>query len=150
MRRVRNPNEALTGGFLCAAAALAFYLAWPLSSGIDVGIGPGFIPKALALIQFALGAVLIARGFLAEQDRLDAWGVRPLVFITAAIAFFGATVERLGLVVALAGLVLIGSAANREMRPLEALALAAGSVVFCVLVFVKALGLSVRLWPAAF
>ena len=153
MRRVQNANEVLTGGFLCLAAVVAAYLAWPLSSGVDVGIGPGYVPKALALIQFGLGAALIAHGFVSageqpESERPEPWRLRPLALILGSIAFFAATIDRLGLVVALCGLVLISCTANREMRPIETVALAAGSVLFCVVVFVKALKLSVRLWPA--
>lgn len=148
MRRIQNPNEVLTGGFLCCAALFAVYIAWPLSSGTDMGIGPGFLPKTLALIQFVLGAMLVAHGFVAEHDKLDPWQLRPLVFILSSLAFFAMTIERMGLIVALTGLVLIGCAANREMRLVEAMALAAGSVLFCIAVFVKALNLSVPLWPA--
>jgi hypothetical protein len=48
------------------------------------------------------------------------------------------------------GLVLIGCAANRGTTIVEALAMAVGAVVVSVLLFVKALGLSIALWPKAF
>ena len=66
----------------------------------------------------------------------------------AAIAFFGVTIERMGLVIALTGLVLIACAANRGTKFHEALALAFGSAVLSALLFVKALGLSIPIWPS--
>jgi hypothetical protein len=45
-------------------------------------------------------------------------------------------------------LVLVGSYAARDVRPLENLALAAVMIVFSVAVFVWLLGLSLPLWPS--
>jgi hypothetical protein len=47
----------------------------------------------------------------------------------------------------LTGLVLIACTANRGTKFYEALALAFGSAVFSALLFVKALGLSIPIWP---
>jgi putative tricarboxylic transport membrane protein len=147
MHHVKNMNAALTGIFLILVALLAFYLSWPLSSSTDVGPGPGYVPKMFALIQLGLGALLVANGLLQEGEPSEPWHLRPLVLILASVAFFAMTIERMGLVVALTGLVLIACAANRDTKFYEALALALGSVVVSALLFVKALGLSIPMWP---
>jgi hypothetical protein len=147
MNRIKDLNEVLTGIFLILAALLAFYLAWPLSSTTDVGLGPGYVPKAFAFIQLGLGAIMIVNGFLEAGEAPERWHLRPLVLVLASVAFFALTIERMGLVVALTGLVLIACTAHRGTKFYEALALALGSVVVSVLVFVKALGLSIPLWP---
>ena len=150
MYPIRNLNELLTGSFLILEALLAFYLAWPLSSATEVGLGPGFVPTMFAFIQLGLGAMLIVSGLLKVGEASEPWHLRPLVSVLGAIIFFGVTIERMGLVIALTGLVLIACAAHRGTRLYEALALALGSVVFSALVFVKALGLSIPLWPQMF
>jgi putative tricarboxylic transport membrane protein len=147
MRQIKNPNAVLTGAFLVLVALLALYLSWPLSSGTDVGLGPGFVPKMFALIQFGIGGLLIGMGFVHQGEAAEAWHPRPLFFILASIAFFAMTIDRMGLIVALTGLVLISCLANRGTTLREALALAAGSAVVSVLLFVKALGLSIPIWP---
>lgn len=147
MNRIKDLNEVLTGTFLILVALLAFYLAWPLSSTTEVGIGPGYVPKMVAAIQLVLGVIMIVNGFVEAGDPTERWHLRPLVLILAAVAFFAVSIERLGLVIALTGLVLIGCAANRGTRFREAIALAIGAAVFCVVVFVKALGLQIPLWP---
>lgn len=147
VRLAKDINAVLTGVFLILVALLAFYLAWPLSSKTEVGLGPGFVPKMLALVQLALGAVLVVDGFLQAGEASEAWQLRPLLLILGSIAFFAATIERQGLAVALTGLVLISCLANRGTKFYEALALAFGSVIVSVLLFVKALGLSIPGWP---
>jgi putative tricarboxylic transport membrane protein len=147
MHRIQNPNQALTGAFLILVALLAFYLAWPLSSKTEVGLGPGFVPKAFAVVQLVLGAIMVVAACLVPGEASEPWHLRPLFFVLAAVAFFSMSIERLGLVVALTGLVLIACLAHRGTTWRESLALAVGSVVASVLLFVKALGLSIALWP---
>jgi putative tricarboxylic transport membrane protein len=66
-----------------------------------------------------------------------------------AIVLFGIALQWLGLVAAVAVLVLVGAQAAREVRPLETLALAAALIVFSVAVFVWLLGLPLPLWPSS-
>jgi putative tricarboxylic transport membrane protein len=148
MHRIKNPNQVFTGIFLILVSLLAFYLSWPLSSRTDVGLGPGFVPKLFAFVQLGLGALMIVNGFVQPGEPVEAWHLRPVVLVLAAVAFFAMAIERMGLVVALTGLVLISCAAHRGTTLREALSLAVGSVVVSVLLFVKALGLTMALWPS--
>ena len=144
---VRNVNDVLAGLFLIAVAALAFALTWHLRSGSAVSMGPGYLPKLLIAIQFIFGVGIVAQGIFGAPDRLESWSLRPLVWILASVAFFGVTIERFGLVVAVFGLVVLSALAHRGTRPIEGLALAAVLAAFSVLVFVKALGLPMPVWP---
>ena len=102
--RAKNSNHVLAGIFLILVALLAFYLSWPLRSWTDVGLGPGYVPKMFAIFQIGFGVMLIVNGFLQDGDALERWSLRPLVLILASVAFFAASIERLGLVIALTGL----------------------------------------------
>lgn len=148
MARFRNLNEVLTGIFLILVAICALVLAWPLSGRTDLGMGPGFVPKTLAVVLLAIGAFLAIHGLRwGDPEVPEPWRLRPVVLVLGSVAFFGATIESLGLVVALTGLVLLARAANAEARLGETVALAAGSVIVSALVFVKGLGLQIPLWP---
>lgn len=147
MHRFQNPNQALTGTFLILVALLAFYLAWPLSSKTEVGLGPGFVPKAFAVVQLVLGAIMVVAACLVPGEASEPWQLRPLVLVLASVAFFAISIERMGLVISVTGLVLISCAANRGTTWREALALAAGSAIVSVLLFVKLLGLTITVWP---
>lgn len=149
MQRIKNMNEVLTGIFLILVALLAFYLSWPLSSGTQIGLGPGFIPRLFALIQLVIGVVLIGSGLMTAGEPADAWQLRPLLLILASITFFAVSIERLGMVIAVVGLVLISCAANRGTTFKEAVILAAGSAAVSAFLFVKLLGLTIAVWPSA-
>src|SRR5262245_13715943 len=143
---VRNPNDVLAGLFLILVASLALVLAWPLRIGSTAAMGPGYLPKLLIAMQLVFGLAVLAQGVFGAPDRLESWSLRPLVFILAAVAFFGLTIERFGLVAAVLGLVILATLAHRGTRPVEGLLLAAVLAAFSVLVFVKALGLPMPVW----
>ena len=145
--KVKDVNRVMTGVFLSLVALLGFYLARSLSNFTDVGLGPGFAPHVFAGMQLAIGLALIALGFIKAGDRPESWHLRPLLIIVA-IVFFGATIETMGMVIALAGLILIACCANKGTKPIEAIGLAAITVLFSAIVFVKLLGLTMPLWPA--
>lgn len=147
MNRIKDPNLVMTGCFLIGVALLAFYLAAPLSGNTDVGLGPGYVPRLFAFAQLALGALMIFNGFVQRGEPTERWHLRPLVLVLASVTFFALTITRMGLVVAVVGLVLISCAAHRGTTWREAAALAAGSAVVSVLLFVKLLGLTMPVWP---
>jgi len=147
LNRIKSPNEVFTGAFLIAVALLALYLARPLSRGTEVGVGPGFVPYLFAFLQLGFGFILVVHGITRTGPAPDTWHLRPLVLILASVAFFAISIQRLGLVIALAGLIFISCAAHRGTTLRETLALAAGTVLVSSLLFVKALGLAIPLWP---
>jgi len=63
------------------------------------------------------------------------------------VALFAIALQWLGLVAAIAVLVLVGANAARDVRQLDNLTLAAVMIVFSVAVFVWLLGLPLPLWP---
>jgi hypothetical protein len=134
-------------GFIFIAVGLLFGLG---STGLEIGtslrMGPGYFPLVLAGLLVALGLAIVAYGFgHAAMARLVVpW--RGLVLILAAPVVFGLTVRGLGLVPALALVVLISAFASRRMSVPLALALILGLTVFCVLVFSLGLGLPLRLF----
>jgi hypothetical protein len=151
MARPRNLNEVLIGVFLILVSICTLAMAWRLSTRTDVGLGPGFVPKTLAVALLAMGVFMAGHGLRwGEQEEPEPWRLRPVALVLGGLVFFGATIESLGLVVAITGLVLISCAANEEARVGETLALAAGAVVVSALVFVKGLGLQILLVPAMF
>ena len=147
MQRVKDMNVLLTGIFLILVAALALYLAAPLSNRTDVGLGPGYVPRMFAFVQLALGALMVFNGFVQQGEPSEPWLLRPLVLILASVAFFAMSIERMGLVVSVIGLVLISCAAHRGTTWREAIVLAVCTAAASSMLFVKALGLAIAIWP---
>jgi hypothetical protein len=134
-------------GLIFIAIGLLFGLG---ATGLDIGtslrMGPGYFPLVLAGLLVALGLAIVAYGFghTATGRLVVPW--RGLVLILAAPVVFGLTVRGLGLVPAIALVVLISAFASRRMSVPLALALSLGLTVFCVLVFSLGLGLPLRLF----
>ena len=148
MIRVRDTSTFATGVFLVLVAIGALIVAWPLRSTSSVGLGPGYVPKMFAVILLILGCVIAVAGIRLEGEPTERWRLRPLTLVLASIGFFAFAVERLGMAVALIGLVLISSAAHEQVKWRDALLLAGVAVLFAWLIFQKALGLPITLWAS--
>jgi hypothetical protein len=137
------------GVFFIAVGTAALVISRDYPLGDLHRMGPGFFPRMLSFGMIGLGALIVLRGVLAlgltegVRGRLD----RSVWLIPASMAVFGLSVERLGLVAALALTIAVAAVAHRQLRLKEV----AGSVVFLIalsiLIFVVVLKLPLRLWP---
>jgi hypothetical protein len=73
---------------------------------------------------------------------------RPLLVSLVAIVLFALALQWLGVVAAIAVLVLVGAYASRDVRLWQVLALAVFLIGFSVAIFVWLLGLPLPLWPS--
>lgn len=150
MIRVRNWNDVLTGLTLVSISCFALWLAMGLQAGSALRMGPAWLPRASCFLLIGLGLLISIRGFFGENTPSESWALRPLVFVFAAIAFFVVAVERLGLPLTILGVVGISALADVETRWHETVALGGILAVSSTLVFVKALGLPIPIWPEIF
>jgi hypothetical protein len=146
--RIRAPKDFWSGVMFCAFAAVAILAARGYSLSSAGRMGPGYFPLLLGLVLGALGLVLIVRSLALDGDALPRFELRPLAVIVAAVALFGALIERAGLALALAVLILLAAAARAQVRWSEAAVLALALIAFSIGVFVYVLGLPLPLWPS--
>ncbi len=139
-------RKDLSAGILfIVIGALFVYGALGQELGTPIRMGPGFFPLILAGVLILLGALLFLQGLRqpsAEPMVVPWWG---LVLILLAPTVFGLTVQGLGLLPAVALVVLISAFASSRMSAWLALLLTIGLTVFCILVFSVGLGLPIRL-----
>lgn len=145
--RLRNATDFCVGAMLIATAAVAYWLAADLRTGTAVRMGPGYFPQTLCWIVLGFGVALAVRGLAVEGPPAERWALRPLLLAPAAVALFGFALERLGLVAAVLAIVVVSRLGGQDGRPLETALLAAGMAAFCVVVFVKLLGMTLPVWP---
>ncbi len=145
--RIRAPKDFWSGAMFVAFAAVAILAARGHSLGTAGKMGPGYFPIGLGFVLGGLGAVLIGRSLVFEGEAVPRIHVWALAVITLGVSLLGVRVEPLGLVAALALLVVLISWAGHEFRLVETLALAAALIAFSIAVFVYALGLSLPIWP---
>ena len=146
--RIRSPKDFWVGLIFVAIAAAFILLAQQYRLGDLHRMGPAMFPTLVGALLAALGAIVVLRSFVLDGEALPRFHARPIGVSLLAIVLFGVALQWLGLVAAVAVLVLVGSYAARDVRPLENLALAAVMIVFSVAVFVWLLGLSLPLWPS--
>jgi hypothetical protein len=142
----RSQKDILAGlafvGFGMAFAVLSI----GYGIGTTVRMGSGYFPFFLGGALALLGALIIARGFLAgEEGAIGVIPWRAVALILGAIVVFGLTVRGLGLVPSTFLTALMSAFASRRTGLLGALAITVGLTVVCVLIFVIALSLRLPL-----
>lgn len=141
--RIRNPKDFWTGILFMFVGAAAVVLARDYPFGTTFKMGPGYFPTVLGALLTLVGLIAVLRGLLRPGTPIGRYAWRELLLILAATMVFGLLLRGAGLILAVLVLVVAGAAASRYFRWSSALALAAGMAAFCVLVFVKALGLPI-------
>lgn len=147
MPEVRRALKDVLAGGIFIVLGLAFAigsLAYDL--GTPLRMGPGYVPLALGIVLAGLGALVIAKGFIAgEGETIGEVDWRAVVLITAALLFFGITVRGLGVVAALFGASLLSALARSRTSVREALLIASGLTALSVVIFIFALQLRLPL-----
>lgn len=137
---VRNPKELWVGLIYISIGAIAIYLCQDLDMGKAGRMGPAYFPTVLSSLLIGIGAISLVRSFIKQGTHIGAFAIRGLVLVTSAIILFGVLVRGAGLAIALPVLVIISSYASVKFSWKSTIIMAAGITVFCVLVFLKALG----------
>lgn len=140
---IRNPKDFWTGVIFLVTGMAAMLLARDYPIGTTTKMGPGYFPMVLGGLLALVGTMTLLRGLArtgAAPGRL-AW--REILLVLAPTLLFGALLRGAGLVAAVLVLVLASAYASRRFHLGVAVLLGAGMAAFCVLVFVKALGLPI-------
>jgi hypothetical protein len=146
MSRVNSADLAF-GLFLVAVGAVALYLIAELPMGSASRMGPGYVPRVLAVTIALLGAFLAARSLVAGREAFPSIAWRPILLVAAAVGLFGLLLPKLGLAITAFIVVSVAGLGARDMRWRELLVIAAALSAFAVLLFAKVLGLPMPVWP---
>jgi hypothetical protein len=145
---IRSPKDFWSGLIFVALGASFVALALQYRLGDMHRIGPGLFPTLVGSLLVGLGLIVAGRALVLEGPAIERIQARPLLVSLAAIVLFGLALQWLGVVAAIAVLVLVGAYASRDVRILQVLALAAFLIVFSVAIFAWLLGLPLPLWPS--
>jgi hypothetical protein len=145
--RIRSPKDFWAGLIFVVFGAAFVALALQYRLGDLHRIGPGMFPVLIGTLLAGLGLIVAARALALEGPPVERVHVRPLLVSLLALVLFALALQWLGLVAAIAVLVLVGAYASREVRLLQVLGLAMFLIVFAIAVFVWLLGLPLPLWP---
>ncbi len=135
-----SPKDFWSGAIYVFFGLSAVIIAQDYGMGTALKMGPAYFPTLLGWLLIFIGATSVVRGFLVRGTPVGGFAMKALLMIVGATVLFGLTLRGAGLAVALPILVIFSAAASRRFRPLATLLMAAGLTVFCVLVFLKGLG----------
>ena len=122
-------------------AFLAIAQGYPFGSARRMG--PAYFPTILSVVLILIGLGAAGRSFFGSGAPITAFALKAMALVAVGTVVFGVLIRDAGLVVSIVLLVLISAYSSMHFSWRSAGLLAAGMSLFCVLVFVKALGLSI-------
>jgi len=138
---IRSPRDFWAGAFYLVLALAVIWIGRDYQAGSSARMGPGYFPTALGALLAVFGIVAIVRSFIKAGEPIEPFAWKPLGLVLGATVLFGLLLDRLGLLVALPCLIVVSALASRYTRPdLTSIAALIGLVAFCILVFVRGLG----------
>jgi hypothetical protein len=136
----RNPRDFWTGIIYLAFGLTAVIIARDYRMGTALKMGPAYFPTVLGILLILIGIVSLARSFIRPGAPIGTFAVKGTFLVVFSTLVFGFIIRGAGLAVALPVLVIMSAYASAHFRWPPTLALAAGLTVFCILVFLKGLG----------
>jgi len=143
---IRNQRDFIAGILLLAVAGIFGYGAYLMPLGRAARMGPGYFPLVLSILLAVVALAILVNSLKKEGEGIEQFSVRPMIFVTLSILFFGFALKGLGLVPTLSGTILLSTFASMRWSGLRTFLLIAILVPACALIFVKGLGLVIPLY----
>jgi Tripartite tricarboxylate transporter TctB family len=149
--KIKSQRDFFSGLMFLVVGVIFAIGATNYSMGSSAKPGAGYFPLILSVLMAILGAIVLFKSLTIETEGGDpigsiAW--RPLIVIVVSIAVFGATINRLGLVLAVPILIIISSLAGDEFKWLGVAINCIVLTFFSWLIFVYGLKLTIPMWPS--
>jgi Tripartite tricarboxylate transporter TctB family len=137
---IRSTKDFWTGVLYVFFGSSAVLIARDYGMGTALRMGPAYFPTVLGVLLALIGIISLVRSFIETGSPIGAFAFKGLLLVVGSTLVFGFIVRGAGLAVALPVLVITSAYASVRFRWGPSLALAAGLTLFCVLVFLKGLG----------
>jgi hypothetical protein len=138
---IRSSKDFWTGLIYIFFGTSAIIIAREYPMGTAIKMGPAYFPTILGGLLILIGILSLIRSFRKAGTPIGSFALKGLALIVVSTVLFGLLVRGAGLVIALPILVIISAYASKEFRWLPTVLMAAGITLFCILVFLKGLGI---------
>ena len=136
----RNPKDFWTGLIYLFVGCGALIISRDYDMGTALKMGPAYFPTILSVLLMGIGIISVLRSFLKSGSPIGVVAWKGLVLIVVSTILFGMIVRGAGLLLALPLLVIVSASASARFSWKYSLAEAAVITVFCIVVFLKGLG----------
>jgi hypothetical protein len=140
-------KDVLAGAFFVLLGALGLWIGADYATGTAARMAAGFVPKLLCWALLGIGVIIVTTGFLQPGAKMERWELRPLVAVLLSLLIFAGLIESAGFIIATIGLVLVAAFGSRETRWAETVIFSVVLATVSALVFVKGLGLTMKIFP---
>ena len=147
MIKIKSPKDFWAGLMFVAFGLFFMVGARNYRLGSAARMGPAYFPMMLGGVLAVIGGIVFFRSLVAKGEKVAAIPLRLLFLITLSLLGFGYLLQPIGLVLALAFLIVLSAWAGHEFRLREVLLLSVVLIILSVGVFAKGLGLPFPLWP---
>ena len=138
---IRDPKDFWSGVIFVIFGLAAVIIGRDYSMGTAGRMGPAYFPTILGGLLTLIGLIGVVRSMVKSGGPVGRFAIREIFLVMLAVVVFGVLVRGAGLAISVVLLVMVSGYASVKFKPGPYLLLAVGLAVFCVLVFVKALGL---------
>lgn len=139
--QIKAEKDFWTGLAYVGLGLCFLVIGWNYRMGTGARMGPGYFPIVLSCALIGLGLASFGRSFVSRGGRIGGIAWKPAAMIILATIAFGLLLRPLGLVFSLVALCFMSFRASRRFK-IDGIAVMglAGLIVFCVVVFIKGLG----------
>jgi Tripartite tricarboxylate transporter TctB family len=146
--KVKSPKDFWAGLMFIAFGLFFLLVARNYRMGSAMRMGPAYFPVMLGGLMAVIGGIVLLQSLVVKGEKVPALSFRPLFLVSLSLLLFGYLLQWIGMVLALALLLIISASAGHEFKLREVLILAIVATGFSVLVFVNILRLPYPLWPS--
>ncbi|MGE0723206.1 MAG: tripartite tricarboxylate transporter TctB family protein [Alphaproteobacteria bacterium] len=143
----RAMSRDVIAGLMFLAVGLAGWWLNDHRLGSAARMGPGYMPMLVFGGLSLMGLAVLTIGLVRPGPPIGRPALAATFWVLFAGIVFALLIDRLGLFVATAALVLVASRGGHLGQPLRVVALALGLAAMSVVVFVWGLGVTMKVWP---
>ena len=144
---IKNQEDFWAGLMFIGFGILAIVVARDYPMGAAMRMGPGYFPTWLGGLLILIGAVVSAMALKTvggESIKPFAW--KPAILLSLAFFAFGWSIDYIGFVPALVGVIALSALAGKRVHILELIVLTIVLVLLAIGVFIYGIELPLRLF----
>lgn len=142
---IRGTKDFWSGVLYIFFGSTALFVGRDYGMGTALRMGPAYFPFMLGGLLIVVGAISMIRSFFVQGTPIGRFALKQLAIVVGSVILFGAIIRGAGLAIALPLLALMSASASARFRWTPSIVMAAGLTVFCMLVFLKGLGVPLPL-----
>ena len=143
---IKNQEDFWAGVMFIGFGIAAIVIARDYPYGGAMRMGPGYFPTWIGALLILIGLVVSALATRTEGERIKPFAWKPAILLSLSFFAFGWSIDLIGFVPALVGVIVLSSLAGKRFFPAEVVALTVVLVALALGVFYYGIELPLRLF----